>query len=898
MPAILPTLRTVRIFFSNRIKKSAIALLVFSLAALNGMYAQSVARTFKGESLDKALKELVRKYDLKVSYSPSLLKGHVLSGTVEAESPEAFVRALFQNQPFQIKDQGKLLLVVPVQKKKVSGQVVDRSSGAPLAFALVQSAEKSTVADQNGFFSLPSPMDSVMLSVSYLGYEKIRLNVPAVDERLQVTLEQNPQILQEVILDVTKQNELSYPVSAFTLNPRQFNSLPALGETDVFKTLQLLPGISATDESTAGFNVRGSAAAQNLVLMDGFTLYHLDHFFGIFSTLNPNVINSIDIYKGGFGAEYGGRTSSVVDVSSRQSTGSKVRGGGGVNFLSTNLYIDLPIGKRINLLAGIRNSFTSLIESGLYSDFLSSSRQNFISAFDDPELTALELAPSLRFYDFNAKVTARPTDKTTIRASMYVSEDEYNGSFSEIDEFAEYSITDAAKWSNGGLNLSVDQELRQNQLLGFSLSASEYSISESLNNSFTNSSILEFSGDTIPTNTLIQGSEFQVNNRVSDVNLKFDYTRFLDRDSEFKAGMEVNGVETTFNSNLQFQDFFSDSTEVSFGDTIAQEGTSTSFFSSFSTRVGKFYPTLGIRGSHYDGTDKWYAEPRFNLSYRLSNKVQLKGAYSLHNQFLNQSSLSFINSGRYYWILSNSDLIPVIRSRHAILGAHYAYQKWRLEAEVYRRRTSGLLANRYLILPAEFFIATEENFRLDGINISQGLELFLKYKSTKYNAWVSYTLASSRNKYEFLNDNKLYPSDEDQRHEINWVNVLKVKKWEISSTLIYGSGRPFTPAVGTEEIANTFVYEDLTKVNTDRFSPYRRVDISAKYTFSLARGKGEIGASIFNLFNFRNIKSRRYVRQFIFSEQFDNTVEDQVKIVPLDTYLLGFTPNLFFNVNF
>ena len=380
--------------------------------------------------------------------------------------------------------------------------------------------------------------------------------------------------------------------------------------------------------------------------MDGFTLYHLDHFFGIFSTLNPNFINTIDIYKGGFSAEYGGRVSSVVDVSSRPGNRDKINGGAGINFLSTNFYLDVPIGKKINLMAGLRNSFTGVIESGLYSEFLTSSRQNFISSFDDPDITSLELSPSLSFYDINAKLTFRPSDKTSINANLYISEDDYQGIFNENDDFARLEIIDKADWSNAGFSMNLNQSIRQNQVLGVSVSASEFSNSESLSSGFSNLEAVEFAGDSIQANSVISSSSFIVDNQVSDVSIKVSHDLFIDESSELKTGLELNNIETLFASTISLSDFFSDSLGQPFGDSLLQNAAISSLFGSYTRRFGRFSPTVGFRANYYDISDEWYFEPRLNLNYEASENMQLKGAFSVHHQFLNQSSLSFLNSGR------------------------------------------------------------------------------------------------------------------------------------------------------------------------------------------------------------------------------------------------------------
>ena len=415
-----------------------------------------------------------------------------------------------------------------------------------------------------------------------------------------------------------------------------------------------------------------------------------------------------------------------------------------------------------------------------------------------------------------------------------------------------------------------------------------------LNNNFD----VEFAGDSVRANTLILGSSQSFDNKVSDLSIKLFHDYFINENSELKTGMELNAIETFFAATYAFEDFQSDSMVNATGDSLLQSGEITSLFASYSTQFGRFSPTLGVRTNYYNISNEWYFEPRINLAYQASNRLQIKGAYSIHHQFLNQSSLSYINAGRYYWVLSNNELVPVLKSRHLILGSYLDYGNWRFEAEVYRRRTTGLTTNRYLVIPPEFLSAADDEFDVDGENISRGFELFVKYKQRKYHSWLSYSLSSSRDRYAFLNEGNFYPADEDQRHEVNFVNMVKIGKWELSSTLIYGSGRPFTPADEDEAQNEFFFYEDIERINSQRFVSYRRVDLSGKYSFAIGKSSAELGLSLFNVFSFKNIKSRRYTRQYVFSEQFNEAVDDGTRIVPLDTYLLGFTPNFFFNIHF
>ena len=299
--------------------RSLITAIVLSFCTT--LTAQNYSFEVENESLTSVVKSLSKEHKLKFSYSPKALSAHKITKSISARSQAELISQIFEDLPFELKLKDGIYLVIPEKvkpvKKSIIGQVIDKKSGEPLAFAHVQTTKgQGVLSSQNGRFSLPPNRDTVTLTVSYLGYKKLELKVSPNEENIKLRLTQDPQELKEVVL--TSENEKStYAPSFFSLNPQQFSSLPMLGETDVFKSMQLLPGIKATDETSSGLAIRGSLPSQNLILLDGFTLYNVDHFFGIFSALNPNAINNVSVYKGGFGPEYGGRVSSVVDVAGK-----------------------------------------------------------------------------------------------------------------------------------------------------------------------------------------------------------------------------------------------------------------------------------------------------------------------------------------------------------------------------------------------------------------------------------------------------------------------------------------------------------------------------------------------------------------------------------------------------
>jgi hypothetical protein len=860
---------------------------------------------FSDKTLYEAIDELSNKHKFKFSYNPEAIKAHELNRKIKANSEAELISKIFEDLPFKIQISDGVYLVIPEKIKPIArslaGKVYDRETGKPLAFAHVQSAGKGTISNQEGRFKLPPREDTITLDVSYIGYKDLQLKVPPNAEDVSLDLELNPLILQEVILNTNQLGDLSGRPSFFSLNPKQFNALPTLGETDVFKSIQLLPGVQATDETASGLSVRGGTPSQNLVLMDGFTLYHLDHFFGIFSTLNPNVINNVSLYKGGFGPMYGGRVSSVVDVTGKSGSQDKFSAKAGINFLSFDGFLEAPIGSKSSILIGMRHSFTGILNSNLFKDFLSSNREAFLESIS-PDVASLQLKPSLKFYDINGKFQHQFNSNSQLSLNVYISEDDYSAEYAEDDDFSSYRVSDKAKWENGGVSLNWKYNINPGWYSNLTLGVSSYSDQEKLNIGQTFSQDVAFNTDSLKNETVnisrneeIQLSNFGVQSSVNDLTFRSDHEIDIGNDDMISVGIEVNSISTNYDSDQFYLSNFVD--EFVVNDTLTLKSNIISGYGAYQFQGTSIVSNIGLRGSYYEPANKWYIEPRFDINFRLNENINLKGAASFHHQFVNQTSLSFFdNDNKFYWVLADDESIPILKSTHLIFGGNYTNGNWTFDLEYYRKNTNGILENRFVSRsPAALAFIQNEQINLAGENISEGLDVFIKYRNETFTSWFSYTLGSSNNEFWYINQNNPYPSNQDQRHEFNLANILKVNQWELSNVVVFGSGRPYTiPVLENDSI----IYFDDSKINDQRLPTYFRIDFSGKYSFSWGKAKCETGITLFNILDKRNVKSRRFTEQYLFDEQSDAITRDQVKLVALDTRLLGFTPNFFFNIRF
>ncbi len=870
---------------------------------------------FSDKTLYDAVEHLSGRHKFKFSYNPVALKSHDLNKKIKANSEAELISKVFEDLPFKIQLSDGVYLIIPDKTKKapvsLAGKVYDKESGKPLAFAHVQTPNKGTISNQEGRFKLPPREDTITLQVSYIGYKDLELEVPPNKEEVSLNLELNPHVLQEVILDISHGGELSGKPGFFSLNPEQFNALPTLGETDVFKSIQLLPGVKATDETASGLSVRGGTPAQNLVLMDGFTLYHLDHFFGIFSTLNPNVINNVSVHKGGFGPQYGGRISSVVDVKAKTGSIDQFKAKAGVNLLSFNGLVEAPIGSKSSVLIGVRQSFADILNSNLFKDFLSSNRESFLESVN-PDVATLQFQPSLNFYDINGKFQHRFSSSSILDINLYLSEDFYSADFTEIDDFSGFNVEDIASWENKGISLNWKFNPSSSWHSNLTLAASEFSDDQTLDINQTFFQDVAFQeSDTILRNSVVEVSNFGVQSSVSDVTIKSDHEIDLPNGDLIRTGVEINSISTIYNADqFYFQNF---TEELIITNDLLLESVIASLYGNYQYEGSNVRSSLGARGTFYEPTGSWYLEPRFDLSFKVTDNFNLKGAASFHHQFVNQTSLSlFNNDDKFYWVLADDASIPILRSSQMIFGGNYSSGRWSIDLEYYRKSTRGIIENLFAIRsPGNIGTQALSNsgdfptlndtlsFELpinpSGENISEGIDLFIKYRNETFTSWLSYSLGTSNNSFSYINQNNPFPSNVDQRHEINLVNIWKINNWELSNTVVYGSGRPYTTPILE---GDSIVYYDETRVNDLRLPHYFRMDLSAKYSFSIGKSKCETGITLFNVLDRTNIKSRRFTTQFVFDEQSEEITEDQIRLVALDTRLLGFTPNFFFNIRF
>jgi hypothetical protein len=760
------------------------------------------------------------------------------------------------------------------QTLDIEGVVRDSINGEPLPNASVGivALGQRVATDAFGRFSLIAvPGSPHVIRVEAIGYRTTDFpwDGPGVGP---LVLRVAPQAVQLEGISVGPTSEVlrvDERISEITIDPRSLSSLPTLGETDVFRGLQLLPGVSGTRDASSGLFVRGGTPDENLVLLDGMTIYHVDHFFGVFSAFNSDAIKDVRLFKGGFPARFGGRTSSVVEMTGKTGDANEFRLSGGINLLSARALAEVPLGGRGSWLVSVRRSYTDVIQSSLFDDIFGT-----LSATENDDGTirtgsgrapsASSGTPSFHFYDVNSKATFTPTDRDVVAISLYAGEDDLDessllGLGSQEQAADTLDLTDVTAWGNRGA--SARWSRRWNSRVTTDLLAS---------------TSLYFSDSRTNADAGFVSRGFQEENEVRDVTVRLHNSLFLRRGWELGFGAQHTDHRISYERIEQEGDSIVGSLD------LGGEGALTSgYLDVDGTLFGRLRLTIGTRVSAYEPTGETYIEPRASLRLELTDRIALKGAWGRFYQFVKRvENEDILEGSRDFWVLTDDELRPA-SSEQVVAGVAYETPSFLVDVEAYDRQLGGV---------SQFSVRSREETDQDlstaffsGTGTARGVEILAQKKTGRLTGWVSYALSEVVHDLEGFNDGQPFPASHDQRHEFKVVGSYRVNDWTLSSSFIYGSGSPYTIPESQYPLrlldSTTLNYVQVGEKNGQRLPSYQRLDLSASRRFETRKWFIDVNASVFNALGSKNVWYR----------QFDLTA---VPLLITDVTSLGFTPSL------
>lgn len=858
--------------------------------AQRNQFNKSISITFHNSTLEDALIKINHQFKIPIAFDNNETRKLYVSGNFINTLAEDVLHKLVEQTSMEVIKIDNVYVIKPKDKQKeigtlnISTKVQDIDSKEPLPYALVAVMGTKTFSTTNtsGQFTLINIPDTSFLHISYLGYKDTLIFVKEAGK--PINLHPDPSLLKEIVVKDQGSNTIEYgeETSKVSFNPSAIDRLPVMGGSDAFRSLQLLPGISGTNETSSGLVIRGNSPDKNLVLLDGYSLYHIDHFYGIYSSFNSKAIKNIQLYKGGFSAQYGGRSSSVMVLTAKDGNRSKFSGDIGVNLVDINGVFEIPVNKRLTFIAAGRRSLTDVVENYLFKELFDKAVVNSGDVNNATNLNYKELSPKFNFGDLNLKMTYRPNEKDQLAISFYSSADNLSYEYqTQIENLVDYTTSEHSRWGNVGISGFWARHWGKRLDTQIHVAYSTYYSNTTLTDTYVYSDSLG-----IPDEEYIQAQD----NNVSDFTIKVDNQFRTSKNSIFRFGFSNTTNTIRLISILNEEEF----------PLFTQEGNQVQLYGEYSLFITpKIETDFGLRGNFFDMTHKLYLEPKVNLMYNPLRWLSFKASWASNNQMISRVlRLDLFTSNPNFWILSN-DQIPVMHSNHWAAGFHMNFPIATIDLEAFISNTTDEVE----YLPQLRNFDTDEQ-RIDklysiGDNKTKGIELLIEKGVGSYSGWISYTLSNSLNYYDDLNGGKAFPSQYDQRNELKLVNMYKTGNWNFSAVWIYGTGKPYSAPEGSYSITtpdgsqiNNVAY---SRINNERLPDYHRLDLSTTYNFNIGNTKAKVGLSIFNVYNRKNFKYRRYSK-VTFDD--DGNILSDDKYVVTDIKLLGITPSVFFNWSF
>jgi ferric enterobactin receptor len=824
--------------------------IIFNLFSPGKAVGQEFQFNFPNIPASLALTDIASKLGIKIAFDAGELEKIVVNKRIKESAPEKILSSLLEGTGFRYRYEfGSYLIVrdregstsVHKQLNFVTGIVCDRETGERLPYPSIFVADnnKYVFSTVEGTFSfLPKDTGSVHLIVTCLGYQGFNQKVNfQPSSTVNIFLSKNVHNIEtvKVMGGWTEMAGFTDQAGHFVYNPARFSDLPNFGETDIFRSLQLLPGIGSS-ENSADLNIRGSSADQNLVMFDGFTLYNLDHFFGEFSALNPNIIKDIQVFRGGFDSRYGERVSGIVDITGKSGNQYKPAFSGGINLISGTITAEIPVSEKFTIVAGGRRAY-----SDVYSTFLTDALLNnrLSQNPQNPDENTNTVKPDFYFSDYNLKMTWRPNSREVIFFSLYGAKDFLdNSNYFENNQLG-MDTKDINKWGNFGYGLSWRKQWKGTFYTDFQVGHSGYY------NDYYNKTYLIDKPHAIPgQGTPVEGDSIRITNEKNKLEDYFFSAR------SFYSANPTNQLEFGLSARINSFSYYKDADKPLIYNDINSSATLSSFFLQDKINVNKHWTVKpGLRISLYGKTGKFYFEPRFSASWASGNGFVLKLATGKYYQYLNKLvSEQTYGYNRNFWVLADGVNHPVVSSNHFIFGGSYEKNHFYFETEGYYKSMEGI--EEYLFFtpdqrknsPTGNPLGNPIDKFITGEGEAIGLDFLVKYESTRFIGWVAYSIGKSIRNFTAINSNADIPAPFDKTHDFKLINIIPLKNWNFSTQMFYSTGRPYIKSsIKDQNFKTTRVY--------DRLPDYFRTDFSVNYNLKLKKVFLKPGFSVINLFN-------------------------------------------------
>jgi hypothetical protein len=728
---------------------------------------------------------------------------------------------------------------IQAQDYTISGYVRDIENGETLigSFVFLSESGASTVTNEYGFYSITVKGGTYTLNGTYLGYIN---NIQSInlDQNRTINLDMNPDAntLDEVVVvaEEVDRNVRSLEMSVNKLDIKTLQKLPTLlGETEILRGIQLLPGVTSVGEGAAGFNVRGGSIDQNLVLLDEAPVYNSSHLFGFFSVFNPDAVKDVKLYKGGIPARFGGRLSSILDVRMKEGNNKQLQVNGGVGTIFSRLSVEAPIVKD-------------------KSSFIIAGRRSYIDILAAPFLDEDAGNTALNFYDLTLKTNYKFNDKDQIFLSGYFGRD--NFSFGPSAGFSWGNQTGTLRWNHifgerlfanittyfSNFDYQINFGNTDEDSFDWSANIKNYSIKPEFSWFIKPQNILRFGGQTIyyifePANAISISNDISTDISTSE-QFSLESNIFIENEVTLFDKLQVN-----YGLRLSHFAYVGGRNVYSFGDVPR----------------GELRPLTNITVAEKGEVIEDYMnlEPRFSLKVDLGKKSSFKASYNRTAQYIHLLSNTTASTPVDIWTPATNNIKPAMADQVAVgYFRNFKENLYEFSGELYYKKMDNLID----YIDGADLILNEfvEGQILEGEGRAYGAELMVKKTKGKFSGWISYTLARSERLVDGINNNEWYPSRFDQTHNLSITTFYELTdRLTFSANFVYNTGTPTTFANSGYYQQGYFVPNNDNNVrNNVRIPDYHRLDfaLTVDPKPGKRKWKGQWVFGIYNIYSKRN----------------------------------------------
>lgn len=739
----------------------------------------------------------------------------------------------------------------------LKGKIVTQADKENLEFAtiIVEGTSIGTYTNSKGEFDVEIPISYLNqnIIVSYIGYKNQTYSIKEnEDNYFIISMTESEELIEDIeIVNREKPIKISSLANYYSLNSSQIlDNTSSVTGNNLLRNIQLLPGITAHKDNSSNIQIRGSSSDGTLTILDGIPIYRPSHYYGIFTSINSAYIDSVNIYKNKYPVQYSGKTGGIVEMFSEQKVKDKWKASIDLNFLNTETLIDIPINKNNSISISSKSSWREI-----NNDHFATRRnerkmkRQKINSFED-KVSNNANSPNSNFRDVQAKYTLKARPNSLWSANLFLSREDYdlfteNEIINNKNRELRINIEEIKLWSNLGGSIIGDHKINSRLSYHPRIYLTQFR-EEQTNKVFVER--INFNGNK-PPKVSIDASQ---NNILRDLGID---NRFLFNYNDYRicSGFELqrNIIDYGFTENNK--------DIISSMDIVNQASLYAGINKEFNNRI---YIDLESRINFFPNLNQVFFSPRAQINYSVSNQFVLKSSYSRYQQVVRQLYYEYRGVPMDMWVSSKNNNIPVLVSDNYMIGSTYKSALFTLDVEGFYKKLNGV--NEFAVLNPnnEDADGNRKYVLFTGEGDIIGMDVLLSTGFKNYETYVAYTYSIARERYEEILKNSYFPSEQDRRHQLKWINSYQYRHLKFGLNYIYASGRPYTRI--TNEILEGDITSQSPSTRFRRLPAYRRMDLSATYSNKVFGRDYSLGFSIYNVLNTQNVD---YIQSVVTSVQ-------------------------------